>query len=136
MTRRFAITVDAALLLAESQAKVPDQHALVAPALLRSQVLSQLYAAARHGDLKQREAELRLDYIRALRIRLLGDRVLQRHAWAIASKLDWADTYAAEYIAVTQLQADMLVTDDAQLAKAARAFVEVCSVKALLSGDA
>jgi len=61
--------------------------------------------------------------------------VLQRHAWDIASKLGWADTYAAEYIAVTRLQADVLVTGDAELAAAARAFVTVCSVGALLGGD-
>jgi predicted nucleic acid-binding protein len=135
MARRFAITVDTALLLAQDRAAVPNDHAMVAPTLLRSQVLSYLYAAVRRGEMEKREADLRLDHIRGLRIRLLGDRVLQRHAWDIAGKLGWADTYAAEYIAVTRLQADVLITGDAELAVAARAFVTVCSVGALLGGD-
>ena len=130
---RFALAADAALLLAKSAAQVPDSHALVAPTLLRSQVLAHLYQAVRNGDLDKREADVRLDYLRGLKIRLLGDRVLQRYAWNIASQLDWRDTYRAEYIAVTQLQADALVTLDPDLAAAARSFVRVGSVEDLLT---
>ncbi|MBW9112675.1 hypothetical protein JNB88_03300 [Rhizobium cauense] len=136
MKKRFAIAADAALMLAKSGAWVPDNHALVAPTLLRSQLLSHLYSAVRDGSLQKREAENRLDYLRGLQIRLLGDRVLQRYAWNIASKLDWADTYRAEYIAVTQLQADALVTLDPELAAAAQSFVVVASVKDLLATGA
>ncbi|MDM9626964.1 hypothetical protein QTL95_13740 [Rhizobium sp. S152] len=134
MAKRFAIALDAALFLSEHRAKVPSEHFLVAPTLLRSQMLSHLYAAVRHGDLQKRDAEQRLDHLRKLRIRLLGDRVLQRHAWSIASQMNWANTYDAEYIAVTQLQADALVTGHAELAAAAKAFVAVCSVEELLGG--
>ncbi|MBB3316671.1 indolepyruvate ferredoxin oxidoreductase alpha subunit [Rhizobium sp. BK181] len=130
---RFAIAADAALVLAKNAAKVPDNHALVAPTLLRSQMLAHLYSAVRNGDLRKREADIQLDYLRGLRIRLLGDRVLQRYAWNIASQLDWADTYRAEYIAVTQLQADALVTLDPDLAAAAQPFVQVASLKDLLT---
>jgi hypothetical protein len=42
------------------------------------------------------EAERRLDYVRGLRIRLLGDRVLQDVAWRVADQLGWSDTYDAE----------------------------------------
>jgi indolepyruvate ferredoxin oxidoreductase alpha subunit len=129
---RFAIAADAALALAKNGAMVPGNHVMVAPTLLRSQLLSQLYFAVRGGELTKKEADFQLDYLRALRIRLLGDRVLQRHAWNIASKLDWPDTYRAEYIAVTQLQADALVTLDIDLAKAARSFVHVASLDDLL----
>jgi indolepyruvate ferredoxin oxidoreductase alpha subunit len=129
---RFAIAADAALALAKDGAMVPENHVMVAPTLLRSQVLSQLYFAVRGGELTKKEADFQLDYLRALRIRLLGDRVLQRHAWNIASKLDWPDTYRAEYIAVTQLQADALVTLDSDLATAARSFVHVASLDDLL----
>ena len=52
---------------------------------------------------------------------------LQDHAWRIAAKLNWPDTYQAEYIALTQLQADALATADRKLAAAARAFVETVS---------
>ena len=80
-----------------------------------------------------READDQLDYLRGLRIRLLGDRVLQRYAWNIASKLEWTNTYCAEYIAVAQLQADALVTLDPDLAAAAQSFVRVASVEDLLA---
>ncbi|KRB55181.1 hypothetical protein ASE04_05565 [Rhizobium sp. Root708] len=136
MKKRFAITADVALLLARDKAEVPVDHALVAPTLLRSQVLSQLYSAVRSGELAKKEADVQLDYLRGLQIRLLGDRVLQRHAWEIASKLDWQDTYSAEYIAVTQLQADVLVTLDRDLATAARSFVDVASLEDLLATTA
>ncbi|EPE96580.1 hypothetical protein [Rhizobium grahamii] len=58
---------------------------------------------------------------------------MQRYAWNIASQLDWADTYCAEYIAVTQLQADALVTMDPDLAAAAQSFVQISSVEDLLT---
>jgi predicted nucleic acid-binding protein len=41
--------------------------------------------------------------------------------------LNWPDTYQAEYIALTQLQADALATADSKLAAAARTFVETVS---------
>lgn len=75
-------------------------------------------------EIDERTGRKVLDDIRGLRIRLLGDRVLQDHAWRIAAKLNWPDTYQAEYIALTQLQADALATADRKLAAAARAFVE------------
>ena len=79
------------------------------------------------GEIDDRTGRKVLDDIRGLRIRLLGDRVLQDHAWRIAAKLNWPDTYQAEYIALTQLQADALATADTKLAAAARAFVETVS---------
>jgi len=83
------------------------------------------HAAALAGA--KRNGRKILDNIRGLRIRLLGDRVLQDHAWRIAAQLDWPDTYQAEYIALTQLQADALATADRKLAAGARAFVETVS---------
>ena len=50
-------------------------------------------------------------------IRLLGDAVLRRRAWDLADQLGWASTYDAEYVALTQLQADALVTQDGELAR-------------------
>ena len=47
-------------------------------------------------------------------IRLLGDAVLRRRAWEVADQLGWASTYDAEYVALTQLQADAFVTLDAE----------------------
>jgi hypothetical protein len=40
--------------------------------------------------------------------------VLRRKTWALAEQLGWAETYDAEYVALTQLQADAFVTRDTQ----------------------
>ena len=119
----FVIDAPVAIDLATSGAAIPSEHSLAAPTLLRSQVLALVYGSVRHGEIDERTGRKVLDDIRRLRIRLLGDRSLQDHAWRIAATLNWPDTYQAEYIALTQLQADALATADPQLAAAARTFV-------------
>jgi len=128
---RYVITPDVALHLAMDEAAVGDDHQLLAPTLFRSQVLSRLYRSVREGRLSREEAVRRLEYVRGLRIRLLGDRVLQNVAWKIAERLGWDDTFDAEYVALTRLQADALVTLDPDLARVARQEVAVASVDAL-----
>jgi predicted nucleic acid-binding protein len=113
---RYVIGPDVAIRLAHGQAVIRGGHQILAPALLRSQVLSLLYQAARRGEMTRKEAERHLEYVRALRIRLLGDRVLQNVAWKAAVLLGWPDTYDAEYVALTQLHADALITLDRHLA--------------------
>ena len=92
---KYVIGPDVALRLAHDQVVIPDEHQLLAPALLRSQVLSLLYQAVRHGEMTKKDGERQLTYVRALRIPLLGDRVLQDVAWKIADKLGWPDTLDA-----------------------------------------
>lgn len=133
---RYVIGPDVALRLAQVEAVVPAKHQLVAPTLIRSQVLAQLYALVRRGELERKDAERQLDYLRGLRMRLLGDRVLQRVAWRIADQLGWADTFVAEYIALTQLQADAFVCLDAELSRAVSAIVAVASINDLVDGSA
>ena len=106
----FVIDPPVAIDLATSGAAIPSEHNLAAPTLLRSQVLALVYGSVRHGEIDERTGRKVLDGIRRLRIRLLGDRSLQDHAWRIAAKLNWPDTYQAEYIALTQLEADALAT--------------------------
>ena len=130
---RFVIGPDAALFLAEHRTKVPAHHRLLAPTLLRSQVLAQLYGEVNSGALPRREANSRLDYIRGLKIRLLGDRVLQQVAWKFADELGWTDTFVAEYLALTNLQADALVTRDLDLARVASRVVTIATVEDLIS---
>ena len=130
---KYVIGPDVALALAERDAVIPPQHRLLAPTLLRSQVLAQLYIEVRRGDLTRKEANRRLDYLRALQIRLLGDRVLQQVAWQVADELGWNDTFVAEYVALTRLQADALVTRDISLAQAACKVVAVATMDDLLS---
>jgi len=124
---------DVALALAESNAAVPAHHRLLAPTLLRSQVLAALFDEVQGGRLERREAERRLDYLRGLQMRLLGDRVLQQTAWRIAEELAWPDTFVAEYLALTRLQADALVVRDPALVQVARRMVPVASIDDLLA---
>lgn len=120
---RYVIDPDVALALARDRTAVPAEHQLLAPTLIRSQLLSRLYQAVQRGDLAKREAADQLDHVRALRLRLLGDRVLQAQAWRLAERLGWDDTLVAEYLALTQLQADAFVTFDTALAAAVEGIV-------------
>ena len=128
---RYVIGPDVAIRLAQNQAVVSDQHELLAPTLLRSQLLSLVYQAVHRGEMTNKEAERHLNYVRGLRIRLLGDRVLQNVAWKLADQLGWSDTFDAEYVALTQLQADAFITLDGQLADAVKGLVTVAPIEAL-----
>ncbi|HEX5495183.1 MAG TPA: hypothetical protein VFX70_11485 [Mycobacteriales bacterium] len=128
---RYVIGPDVAIALAGDRTVIGEEHQILAPTLLRSQTLSLLYQDVRRGEITRKAAEQRLAYIRGLRIRLLGDRVLQSVAWKLADQLGWPDTFAAEYVALTQLQADALVTLDGQLAHAVHTLVTVAPIDAL-----
>ncbi len=133
---RYVIGPDVALRLAHERAEIRDEHQILAPTLLRSQVLSLLHQAVRRGEMSSKDAERHLDYVRGLRLRLLGDRVLQNVAWKIARRLEWSDTFDAEYVALTELQGDALVTLDGRLADAVEDLVRVAPYEALFSSEA
>jgi predicted nucleic acid-binding protein len=128
---KYVIGPDVAMRLALDRAVIRAEHQLFAPTLLRSQMLSSLYQAVRRGDMTKREADEQLTYVRGLRIRLLGDRVLQTVAWKVADQLGWSGTFDAEYVALAQLQADALVTLDQRLARAVEDMVTVAPIEAL-----
>jgi len=127
----YVIGPDVAARLARDQAVIRDEHQILAPTLLRSQLLSLLYQAVQRGEMTRKDARRQLDYVRGLRIRLLGDRVLQALAWKVADRLGWPDTFDAEYVALTQLKADALITLDRQLADAVKDLVTVAPIEAL-----
>jgi predicted nucleic acid-binding protein len=126
---RFVIDAGAAIQLAADEREIAEEHELLAPTLLRSQALSLLHAAVSRGELTKEVAESRLDRISAMRIRLLGDRVLRAKAWKVADRLGWSDTFDAEYIALTLLQADALITLDADLAESVAGIVQTASIE-------
>ena len=128
---RFVVDCGVVLRLASEGIEVPAEHELLAPTLLRSQTLSALHAAVHRGELTEADALERLARIQALPIRLLGDAVLRRNAWQIADRLGWAETYDAEYVALTRLQADALVTLDAELARRVEGIVPTAPIEAL-----
>lgn len=68
-------------------------------------------------------------------MRLLGDRVSRRTAWKIAREQGWGTTYDAEYVAITKLQADALVTVDSALAAQAEGLVPLARVEILTHSD-
>lgn len=128
---KYVIGPDVAVRLAHDQTVISDEHRLLAPTVLRSQVLSRLYRAVRQDEMTKKDADRQLDYLRAPRIRLLGDRVLQNRAWKIADQLGWPDTLDAEYVALTQLRADAFITLDANLARAVTGLVTIAPIQAL-----
>ena len=130
---RYVIDCGVALYLAAEEIAVAEKHELLAPTLLRSQTLSALHEAVHTGKLDRGVARERLQRIGRMPIRLLGDAVLRRRAWEIADELGWAETYVAEYIALTQLQGDAFVTRDAKLARRVRTLVETATVDVLLA---
>jgi predicted nucleic acid-binding protein len=128
---RFVVDCGAVLQLASEEFEVPAEHELLAPTLLRSQTLSALHEAVQRGELTADVARDRLTRIGRIPIRLLGDAVLRRRAWEVADQLGWAETYDAEYVALTQLQADAFVTLDAELARAVEGVVPTARIDAL-----
>lgn len=128
---KYVIDPDVVMRLALDRAVIRDEHQFVAPTLLRSQMLSFLYQAVRRGEMTKKDADEQLTYMRGLRIRLLGDRVLQNVAWKVADQLGWSDTFDAEYVALAQLQADALITLDQHLARAVEHMVTVAPIEAL-----
>ena len=128
---RYVIGPDVAIQLAGEEAVVPDGHHMLAPALLRSQMLSLLYQAVHRGEMTKEDAERRLNYASGMRIRLHEGPVLQMAAWQVADQLGWSDTVDAEYVALTQLEADALITLDQQLAHAVKDLVTGAPIEAL-----
>ena len=128
---RFVVDCETLLRVAAGEIEVAAEHQLVAPALVRSQALSALYQAARRGEISAAEGIELVTQISSLRVRFLGDKVLQRTAWKVADQLRWETTYDAEFVALTQLQADLFVTSDSDLARAVSGLVKTTSIDAL-----
>jgi len=125
---RFVVDCDTLLGIAAGEIEVAAGHQLVAPTLVRSQALSALYEAFRRGEISREEGLERVRRINSLKVRFLGDKVLQQSAWKVAEQLGWERTHAAEYVALTGLQADAFVTSDAELTRTVSGLVETATV--------
>jgi indolepyruvate ferredoxin oxidoreductase alpha subunit len=128
---RFVVDCETLLRIAAGEVDVAAEHTLLAPTLVRSQALSALYEAARRGEISSAQGLERVTRINSLKVRFLGDKVLQRTAWRVADQLGWENTYEAEFVALTQLQADSFVTSDRDLAQAVSGLVETATIDAL-----
>jgi predicted nucleic acid-binding protein len=133
---RFVVDAGTALRLVEEAADVPGVHELLAPTLLRSQTLSALHEAVHAGSLSPEAGRDRLAQVGRLPIRLFGDAVLRRTAWAVAEQLGWPSTYDAEYVALARLRGVALVTTDATLASAVEGVVQTAPFESLLDAGA
>ena len=128
---RFVVDCETLLRIAAGDIEVASEHKLVAPTLVRSQALSALYEAARRGEISAAEGLERVRRVNMMKVRFLGDKALQRQAWKVAEQLGWETTYVAEYVALTQLQADAFVTSDSDLVNEVSGLVETATVDAL-----
>jgi predicted nucleic acid-binding protein len=128
---RFVVDAGVVIRLATERIEVSPEHHLLAPTLLRSETLSALHEAVARGEITADVGLERHRRISEMPIRLLGDGVLRRRAWKIADQLGWASTFRAEYLALTQLQADAFVTLDADLARSVEGIVTTTSIDAL-----
>ena len=130
---RYVIDAPTLLYLVDTGLHVAPGHQLVAPSSVRSEALQLLLNDVRAGKRTQAAALEAHGRMTEIKIRLLGDRVSRRTAWQVARQHDWDTLRDAEYIALTRLQADALVTVDPRLAAAARGTVAVASVEDLLT---
>jgi predicted nucleic acid-binding protein len=130
---RYVIDAPTLLHLVAEGIEVDPGHQLVAPNLVRSQALTLLLAAVRRGEITEDVALQRHERLTELKMRLLGDRVSRRTAWKIATAQGWETTFDAEYLAVTRLQADALVTIDPAMAARAADLVPLAPLAALTS---
>ena len=132
---RFVVDAAVVIRLASDAIVVPAEHELLAPTLVRSETLSALHEAVARGEIPADVGLERHRVISKMPIRLLGDGVLRRRAWQVADQLGWDKTYVAEYVALTQLQADALVTLDPDLARRLDGIVKIASIDDLRVGS-
>jgi predicted nucleic acid-binding protein len=130
---RYVVDARTLLRIVSAGVQIHPDHQLVAPNSVRSQALSLLYDQVRQGQLAEAEALRLHERLTEVKMRLLGDRVSRRTAWHIAREQGWHAIGDAEYLAVTRLQADALVTIDDSLARRADGIVPLASLDALTS---
>ena len=128
---RFAIDAPTLLHILAADLTPHQNHQLVAPSVIRSHILDLLLAAVARGEMSERLARRLLNRVGETKMRLLGDRVSRSTAWQIAREHGWDTTREAEYIAVTKLQADALVTIDPTMKALARGLVPLASLQVL-----
>jgi len=128
---RYGIDATTLLHALDHELPLDPSHQLVAPSTIRSEALALLLADVRAGRRTEKDALALHERITELKMRVLGDRVSRGTAWRLAREHDWPDLHDAEYLAVTRLQADALITVDPRLAKRVDDIVALAPVEAL-----
>jgi predicted nucleic acid-binding protein len=132
---RYVIDAPTLIHLVDAGLHVDPSHQLVAPNSIRSEALQLLLHDVRAGKRTEAGALEVHERMTGIKMRLLGDRVSRRTAWRLARQHDWDTLRDAEYLALTRLQADALVTGDPSLAAAAGDTVAVAAIGDLLAAD-
>ena len=132
---RYVIDAPTLLHLVDNELSVAPSHQLVAPNSIRSEALLLLLHDVRRGERTRKAALQSHERMTEIKMRLLGDRMSRRTAWDIAFDHEWDTLRDAEYLAVTRLQADALVTVDPDLAAKADTVVPIASVQDLLTEE-
>ena len=132
----FAIDAPTLLHLVASGLRLNPAHQLVAPNVIRSHALALMLDSVQRGELTDAQALERHERITEVKMRLLGDRTSRRTAWKLAREHGWDSIYAAEYIAITKLQADQLITIDPELTVMATGIVPLAPFDHLVEGQA
>ena len=130
---RYVIDAPTLLHLVDAGLLVDPGHQLIAPNSVRSEALELLLRDVRAGKRTEADALAAHEQMTGMRMRLLGDRVSRRAAWRLARQHDWDTLRDSEYIAITRLQADALVTVDPRLAAIAETEVAVAAVDDLVT---
>lgn len=130
---RYVVDALTVLHLVDDDLTPEPNHQLVAPNSIRSEALQLLLQDVRDGKRAERAA-LEI-HERITELKMLGDRVSRRTAWKIAREHGWETLREAEYLAITRLQADALVTVDPTLAARAANVVPVAPLDALFTAD-
>lgn len=117
------LVIDANMFLAAATAKNGfksfGREELVAPPLMWPEARSALHVSLWRGLISEALAERCLSVLESDQVRERRHRRLGREAWRLASELEWAKTYDAEYLALAALLGIKIATLDRRLHRAA-----------------
>jgi len=116
------LVVDASFVVAATMTREGlsrlERRGAVAPSLLWSEATSVLHELLWRKTISAELAETAFEKLRHAPIRLRQPRRVLEEAWRIATRLGWAKTYDAEYLALARLLHCPVLTIDARLARA------------------
>ncbi len=96
-----------------------EDHDLIAPTLLASEVTSVLCEMTHRGEVPHDHARVAVGRLESLPIRYERPDGLAERAWDLARSLGWAKTYDAEYLALALINEAPLITIDERMRRGA-----------------